>query len=199
MTFLPACLLLAASVAAWFVANLARPVVRVQLRFATMFFAALGAAALLAAPAIAGSVALIALPVAFAVLAFAMRTAFEGPASQGLVATALGVVSVLAIFSAATGWLSPSLAPAAGAAVGMVIISVREKDRMTALQGALGSLCFIAALCAFTTSDAGPACLAFVTAGLLGVTLALGRVSDTAVDHVSGMQRGAVVRIGKPR
>jgi hypothetical protein len=198
MTVLPACLLVAAAVAAWFVATSARPIVRVQLRFATMFFAALGGASLLAGPAIAGSVALIALPVALAVLAFAMRAAFAGPAPQGLVATVLGVVSALAILSAATGWLPPSLAPAAGAALGMIVISIRE-TRMTAIQGALGSLCFIAALCAFTVAGAGSACLAFATAGLLGVTLALGRVSDTAVDHGSATPRGAVVRIGKPR
>jgi hypothetical protein len=199
MTYLPACLLMAAAVAAWFVANAARPVVRVQLRFATMFLAALGGASLLAGPVIAGSVALIALPVALAVLAFAMRAAFEGPASQGLIATVLGIVSALAIFSAATGWMTPALAPAAGAAVGMIIISIREKTRMTAVQGTLGSLCFIAALCAFTVSGAGSACLAFATAGLLGVTLALGRVSEVAVDQGPVVSRGAVVRIGKPR
>ncbi|HEV2652520.1 MAG TPA: hypothetical protein VGU69_14760 [Rhizomicrobium sp.] len=199
MMYLPACLLMAAALAAWFVAASARPIVRVQLRFATVFFAALGGAALLAGSIVAGGVALIAFPVALAVLAFAMRAAFEGPASQGLVATVLGVVSALAIFAAATGWLTPSLAPAAGAAVGMVIISIREQARMTAIQGALGSLCFIAALCAFTTAGASTACLAFATAGLLGVTLALGRVSDAAVDHGAAMPRRSVVRIGKPR
>jgi hypothetical protein len=199
MTFLPACLLMAAAVAAWFVAASARPVVRVQLRFATVFFAALSGASLLAGPVVAGGVALITFPVALTVLAFAMRAAFEGPASQGLVATVLGIVSALAIFAAATGWLTPSLAPAAGAAAGMIVISVREQARMTAIQGALGCLCFIDALCAFTTAGASAACLAFATAGLLGVTLALGRVSDAAVDQGAGMTRRAVVRIGKPR
>jgi hypothetical protein len=199
MTFLPACLLMAAAVAAWFVAASARPVVRVQLRFATVFFAALSGASLLAGPVVAGGVALIAFPVALTVLAFAMRAAFEGPASQGLVAAVLGIVSALAIFAAATGWLTPSLAPAAGAAAGMVVISVREQARMTAIQGALGCLCFIAALCAFTTAGASTACLAFATAGLLGVTLALGRVSNAAVDQSAGMTSRAVVRIGKPR
>jgi hypothetical protein len=198
MTLLPACLLVAAAVAAWFVANWARPVVRVQLRFATMFFAALGVASLLATPAIAGSVALIALPVALAVLAFAMRADFASPASHSLVATVLGVVSALAVFSAATGWLAPALAPAAGAAVGMIIVSVRE-TRLRAIQGALGSLCFIAALCAYSMTGAGSACLAFATAGLLGVTLALGRTSDTTVDQGSVALSGAIVRISKPR
>jgi hypothetical protein len=197
--YLSACLLTAAAVAAWFVASAARPVVRVQLRFATMFFAALGAASLLATPVIAGGVALIVFPVALVVLAFAMRAAFEGPASHGLVATILGVVSALAILSAATGWLTPSLAPAAGASIGMIFVSAREPSRMTALQGALGALCFIASLCAFTVSGAGSASLAFATAGLLGVTLALGRVSDASVDQRAGMARRAAVRIGEPR
>ncbi|HXC56538.1 MAG TPA: hypothetical protein VNU97_14665 [Rhizomicrobium sp.] len=190
-----ALLLLAAAVAAWFVALGARAAVRVQLRFAAILLASPALPAFVLQPA-AGTILLLVLPIGLSVLALACTAGFARALAPALAAGLLGAVSLAALAAALTGLAALALAPAALAAAAIFAVCVRPFDaaRPASLQGMLSALSFLAAQSAFALDGAGAAPLLFTAAGLLGITLALSR-SDVVVEESAGrdLRRGAAI------
>ncbi len=184
MMLLTAALLGAAAIAVWFLATGARAAARVHLRFASMLFAALAAASAIAPP-VADEVALLVAAIALPVLAFAAYASFEKAMSPMPATLLLGLVCLGGLASAATGIISFALAPAALSAAAILLISARQFDaaRLSSIQGMLSALALLASASSFALDGATPAYLLFSAAGLLGLTLALARASDTGVEE----------------
>ena len=178
-----ALLLLATTVAVWFVAAGARAAARVQIRFAGVLFAALAAAAL-TAPMAAATVTLLVLPLALAVLALAGTAGFGKPVPPAVAAIVLGAVCLAGLGSAITGERTLSFVPVAAALLVLAVTFARQFDaaRLASLQGMLSVLCLLGAAASFASEGAGRALLLFCAAGLLGLTLALSR-SDLVVEE----------------
>jgi len=178
-----AVLLLAATLAAWFVAGGARPAARLQIRFAGVLLAALGLSGA-ALPAAAPAIAVLVLPIALGVLALAAAAGLTKPLAAGLAALLLALASLGGLFAVVTGFAAFALAPAAAAIVALVFLFVRRFDgeRLAPVQGALAALCFLAAVSDFAIEGAASGVSLFAAAGLLGLALALSR-SDVVIEE----------------
>ena len=189
-------LLLAATLAAWFVAGGARPAARVQLRFAAMLFAAVPLA-VAAVPQAAPAVTLLVLPVGLGIFALAVVAGFSKALTPGLAAILLAAACLAGLAAAITGLAAVSLAPSALAIAVLVVLFVRQFDaaRTASVQGLLSAVCFLGAASVFAAEGAGAALLLFAAAGVLGVTLALAR-SDVAVEErpVGDLRAFAAIR-----
>ena len=188
-------LLLAATVAVWFVAAGARAAARLQIRFAAVLIAALTIAAA-AMPIAAAAVALLVLPIAFGVLALAAAAGFARPLLAAPAALMLALCCLAGLAAAISGFAALSLAPAVLALVAIAAIFLRQFDaaRPASLQGILSALCFLGAVSAFALEGTGAAMLLFAAAGLLGIALALAR-SDVAQEQRSGRDLRAALAI----
>ena len=186
IVLLCAVLLGIASLAVWFLALGARPPARVHLRFASMLFAALAAAAWIAPP-VADEVALIVAAIALPVLAFGAYAGFEKPLAPMPATLLLGIVCLGGLAAAATGIISFALVPASLSVAAILLISARQFDvaRVSSVQGMLSALALLAAASSFALEGTGSAHLLFSAAGLLGLTLALSRASNIVVEQQS--------------
>jgi hypothetical protein len=195
VTAASAALLLVAAVAAWFTALGARPAARVQIRFASVLFAALAASVFTAAASV---VALIVLPIGASVLALGCAAGFGRPLMPSLAAMLLALVVLAALTAAVTGWRAFALTPAAIALVVVAMACARQigERQLAALQGLASAACLLAALSAFALEGAGMPLLLFAAAGLLGLTLALSR-SDRVVDERPGRDLRDGLAIGR--
>jgi hypothetical protein len=189
-------LLGAVSISVWFLAAGAHPAARVHLRFASMLFAALGAASAIAPP-LADEIALIVEAIALPVLAFAACAGFRKPMAPLPATMLLGIVCLGGLASAATGVVAFALAPAALSAEAILLISARQFDaaRFPSVQAMLSALALLASASSFTLGGTTADYLLFSAAGLLGVTLALSRVSNPVVEEQRrrDLRRSAVV------
>jgi hypothetical protein len=197
IVLLCAVLLGIASLAVWFLALGARPPARVHLRFASMLFAALAAAAWIAPP-VADEVALIVAAIALPVLAFGAYAGFEKPLAPMPVTLLLGIVCLGGLAAAATGIISFALVPASLSVAAILLISARQFDvaRFSSVQGMLSALALLAAASSFALEGTGSAHLLFSAAGLLGLTLALSRASNIVVEQQSSRDLRHSVTIG---
>ncbi|MGZ5923027.1 MAG: hypothetical protein ACXWK2_00505 [Rhizomicrobium sp.] len=197
IVLLCAVLLGIASLAVWFLALGARPPARVHLRFASMLFAALAAAAWIAPP-VADEVALIVAAIALPVLAFGAYAGFEKPLAPMPATLLLGIVCLGGLAAAATGIISFALVPASLSVAAILLISARQFDvaRVSSVQGMLSALSLLAAASSFALEGTGSAHLLFSAAGLLGVTLALSRASNIVVEEQSSRDLRHSVTIG---
>ncbi|MGZ5940418.1 MAG: hypothetical protein ACXWLD_10395 [Rhizomicrobium sp.] len=186
-----------ASLAVWFLALGARPPARVHLRFASMLFAALAAAAWIAPP-VADEVALIVAAIALPVLAFGAYAGFEKPLAPMPATLLLGIVCLGGLAAAATGIISFALVPASLSVAAILLISARQFDvaRVSSVQGMLSALSLLAAASSFALEGTGSAHLLFSAAGLLGLTLALSRASNIVVEEQSSRDLCHSVTIG---
>ncbi|HEX4301198.1 MAG TPA: hypothetical protein VHZ78_00285 [Rhizomicrobium sp.] len=178
-----ALLLLAATIAVWFVAGGARPAARVQIRFTGVLFAALAPAMIVLPPA-GAAVTLLVLPVGLSILSLASIAGFSRPLPAGAAALFLALVCLAGLTAAITGLAVLSLAPCAVAILALIAIFLRQFDaaRLASVQGMASALCFLGAVSSFAATGADAALLLFAAAGLLGTTLALSR-SDVAVEE----------------
>jgi alpha-1,6-mannosyltransferase len=189
-----AVLLIAAALAAWFVAAGSRPAARVHLRFASVLLVSPAAAAL-AMPAAAPEVASLVMPIALIVLALATAAGLAKALVPALAALILMAASLSALAAAVTGWIVLALAPALLGVAAIVILCLRRFDdaRLAALQGFASALCFLAAASAFVLDGVGAALLLFSAAGLLGLTLALSRSGVAVVQRAGPDLRGVAI------
>ena len=194
MPFIAALLLLASAVAGWFIAAAARPPARVQLRFAAVLLAAIAAAAI-ATPIAASAVVLLVLPIAATVLALAALAGFERPLATPLSSLTLALASVCGIGGAGTGLALLTLAPSMLGTFVLLVVSLRRVKiaRLPALQGALAALCLLAAQSLFVTERVSLAFLLFLSAGMLGVMLALSRSDLAAEQKAAADLRGTAI------
>ena len=188
-------LLLAATIAVWFVAAGARAAARLQIRFAAILIAALALAAA-AIPAAAAAVALLVLPIALGVLALAAAAGFARPLLAAPAALVLALCCFSGLAAAVSGLAALSLAPSALALIAIAAIFLRQFDaaRPASLQGILSALCFLGAVSAFALEGADAAMLLFAAAGLLGTALALAR-SDLAQEQRPGRDLRAALAV----
>lgn len=189
-----ALLLLASTIAGWFIAAAARPAARVHLRFASVLFAACGVAAV-ATPVAAPAVVLLVLPIGAAVLALAARAGFEHALAPALSSLALALVSLCGIVGAATGLALFALAASVLGTVALLVLSLRrfEANRVAAAQGALSALCLLAAQSLFAIERLSVPFLLFLAAGMLGAALALSRSDLAAEQKAAADLRGAAI------
>ncbi len=194
-----ALLLLAATLAAWFVAGGARPAARVQIRFAAVLFGAL-APALAVLPPAGAAVTLLVLPVGLSILALASIAGFSRPLPAGAAALFLALVCLAGLAAAITGWAVLSLVPCAVAILALLAIFLRQFDaaRLASVQGMASALCFLGAVSSFAAYGADAALLLFAAAGFLGITLALSR-SDVAVEEAPARDLRGLAAIGGRR
>ena len=192
-----ALLLLAAAVAVWFVAAGARPAARLQIRFAAVFFSALGLAS---ATVAAASVTLLVLPIGLSVMALAAAAGFDRAVPSAIAASLLALICLAALTAAILGLAIFSLAPAAAATLGIAVLCARQFDaaRIASVQGMLAALCFLGAASSFAIDGAGLGLLLFSAAGLLGLSLALSR-SDVVVEETAARDLRGLAAIGRRR
>lgn len=192
----PALVLLVAAVMAWWLALGARRTARLYVRLA----AALEAALAIAAGTNLAPLVLAPLTVALSavLLAFAAHASFRRPASPLFAGIGLTVGCAAGLAAAFTGATLPAVAPQSIAIVAMLMVARRGLRRLSApsIELAAGALALLAAAASLlaTTPDALVALLLFSAAGLLGVALAVARISDTFVKR--GSSRPRVPAIG---
>lgn len=195
----PAILLLLAAPAAWLLAAGARHEARGYLRMAAALQAALAVAAafdlsaMILAPLTAGLSAVL--------LAFAVQTSFRRPVGTVFSSLALTASCLAGIGASFSGELLPALLPQLAAVAVMLFIARRGLRRLSApgIQLTAGALALLAAACSMLAKGeaALPALLMFSTAGLLGIALAVARISDTFVQRRRPhARRGAIGGLG---
>lgn len=194
MLLAAALLLLVSTIAAWFVAAAARPSARVQLRFASVLLAACGVA-VLGTPTAAPAVVLLVLPIVVAVLVLAAQAGFEHALAPSLSSLVLALASLCGIVGAATGLALIVLAASVLGTAALLVLSARRFRVMhiAAAQGALSALCLLAAQSLFVIERVSVPFLLFVSAALLGVTLALSRSDVAAQQKATADLRGAAI------
>jgi hypothetical protein len=199
MIVLSALLLVAAALTVWFVAPAARAAARLQLRFAAILFVAPAIAALAISWA-ATSVALIAFPIALAVLALASAAGFERALAPSLAVPLLAAVCLGALAAAVTGIVLLSLAPAVFAVAAIAAVSMRRSEgaRREAIRGMASAVSFFAAASAFALEGAGVALLLFSAVGLLGLSVTLAR-SDAGIEEAGDLRIAALAVRGRQR
>jgi hypothetical protein len=183
--YLPALLLLAATVAAWFIAPAATPQARVHLRFAAVLLAALSVSAPLSGP-IREGIALLVLPLALAVLVLAAFAAWVRPLPPAPAATGLVAVCICALAAVLFGAPALSIAPCVVAAGILATLTSKRlaSAPLPALQGMTSASAFFAAASAAALGSVASAVPLFAAAGLLGFSLAIAR-SDAAIEKRS--------------
>ncbi|MBL6936699.1 MAG: hypothetical protein ISS15_07415 [Alphaproteobacteria bacterium] len=188
-----ALLLLVATVASWLVGAAARPAARVQLRFAAVLFVACGAAAI-GIPAAAPAVVLLVIPIATAILAVAAQTGFDHPLTPALSSLVLALASLCGI-AGAVGFVFFALAASVPATGVLFLVSLRraKEARIAAVQCGIAALCLIAAQSLFVLEGVDVPFLLFLSAGLLGVTLALSRSDPVIEQKAIADLRGAAI------
>lgn len=180
-----------AAIIAAIVAAGAAPRARSLLRLGAALLGALAAANLAAAidseaERVAGAVTLLAAALGPAVLAEAAY-AQQGREPRGpLAAFALAFACLAGLAAAALGSLLLAVAPLLGsvAALGLLAARLWARARKTAVLIALGAFGFVAAAAAAAGSAATGFLLFYAAAGL-GVTLALARRSDLALEEAA--------------
>lgn len=187
MTMVPdaafAAVLLFATVAAWLIAAGVRVQARGYLRLAAVLDA--GLAVSVGTGIAPAAIAPLTGTLATVLMALAVHTSFRRsvrPAFSGLL---LAVACCCAIGAAYSGEALPALAPQFAAVLAMLVIARRGLARLRApsILLAAASLSRFAGMCALVATDdrAMVAVMLFSAAGLLGVTLAVARISDTFV------------------
>jgi hypothetical protein len=164
------------------------------------------AAALLAAPALSYGltpfipafqaaspfVLLLAAAPAPAALALAMRNAFGRAPSLLLTVTVLLIAGLSGLAAVTTGLVFPVLLILIMACGAIANSMVRQARGRVALQGVAGSLAFPAGIFAFLHSAGNGQFLLFFACGLLGLALALTRVSSQPVEIVRDLRGGVI-------
>ena len=178
-----ACLLFAAAGIVWCIAMGTKPAVRGVLRMACALYASLAVSVVFALAVEA--VVPISTTLAAAFLALAAYGSFRRPVGGGVVWGLLGGALLSGIVSAVFGELLLVVLSQAVSLLTMLSICRRGLMRLWApsIQLALGSLALAGACCTMILPNRGGiegGCL-FCTAGLLGVSLAVARISDTLV------------------
>ena len=196
MTLAAALLLGAVSVCVWFLAEGARPAARVHLRFASVLFAALATARLAGAP-LGDEVGLLVIAIALPVLALAVRAGFESPTPPLWATVLLAAASICGLAGAATGMIAFAVAPVVFSAAAIIAVCVRRFGgaRLPAFQGILSALAFLAAMSSFARNGAAAPCLLFSATALLGLTIAVSRASNLAVEEKRrrNVRRNAII------
>ncbi len=195
----PALLLGLAAIGAWFTAPAARPAARVQLRFADHVFSCAGDFRGGRATGIRrGRADRVPCRIRGSGAGRARRVRARGTARPRQPCSERCLPRRPRLCG--ERWLAPAIAPAALCALALLLISARQFDaaRAASIQGVLGALSFAAALSCFAAQGVSATCLLFLTAGTLGVTLALSRPSDAAVEQEAAPDLRGALPIGKP-
>lgn len=196
-----ALMLAAASAAACLVATEIPATARNHVRFACGLYGSLAVASAVDVR-LADAVVLVVSPVAPASLMLAAASRFHKPVATVFASAILAVAALGGILGAMTGLASLSFAPLALAVIATIAICldrIRERHA-AAVRCILASSAILAGASAFAEGGKGgmAALIAFTSAGLLGVTLSIRRLSDGIVDQQRGRDpRGAA--IGHPR
>jgi hypothetical protein len=181
-----ALMMVSASVAAWIVAGATPPEARSYVRLASALFSAFGIAAAVGEP-LANAVGLIASAVGPALLALAVLGAWRRPPSPSLASLALALAAACGIAAAATNWTVLVLAPLIAAVTAIVGVAIAGSGAgsVRAAQAVAAALSFLAGAGIHATGGviAQTGLMLFSSAGLLGVSLALARDSDAAVEE----------------
>jgi hypothetical protein len=126
-------------------------------------------------------------------LALAVLRAFSRMPSP-LVTTGLLIGAGLAgLLAAVTSFVLPVLLTLAAACVVIAGAMVRRARRRALFQGVVGALAFPAGVFAFLHDAADGRFLLFFACGLLGLVLALARVSHPAVEVVRDLRHGGAI------
>jgi peptidoglycan/LPS O-acetylase OafA/YrhL len=130
---------------------------------------------------------LIASAVVPVLLALAMRSAWRGPPSPSLASLALALAAACGIAAAVANSTVLALAPLIAAVAAMVGVAILGSGagQARAPQAVAAALSFLAGASIHATGGAiaQMGLMLFSAAGLLGVSLALARDSDAAVDE----------------
>lgn len=189
----------AAVAVAWWLAAGTKAGVRLYLRLAAIFYASLAVAlALDFAPQF---VAPLVCTLATAVLALAAYGSFRRPAKPTVVAALVGGGGLAGLVSAFLGEMLFSVLWQFVSLASILVISRRGLIRLSApsIQLATGAVALFAAASALVLQNraALQGLTLFSAAGLLGVTLAVARISDTFVRRQGEDRRGAAKRGGE--
>lgn len=195
-TLWPAIVLLLSAVIAWLLAAGARRAARGFLRLAAALQAGLAIFA-----CVAGMVSMVLAPLTCALasvlLGFAVQASFRRPSGAVFATLALVVCCMAGLGAAFSGEALPAIVPQIAAIVAMLVVSRRGLRRLSApsIQLAAGALALLAAAASLSGHDTNAlqALLLFSAAGLLGITLAVARISDTFVKKRSPARRGPIV------
>jgi hypothetical protein len=181
-----------AAAAAWMTAKGARPSSRLYLRFACVLYAALAASAL--AGVAPEAVAQVATTLAVALLTLAAYTSFRRKVRPLPAASVLAMACVSGIWSAASGAMAPAVVLQIFCLFVMIALARRGLWRWRSIHLALATAALSAASCSLLVENAFVALLLFSTAGLLGATLAVARVSEIPLEERRDADGAAAIR-----